>query len=271
MSSSGAFVVTKEYQRFTEFVDAVRRDRYIGLCYGPPGVGKTLSARHYADWDSIHPYLQRRQRGLERYPRAIAPARLDSSCTVVWTPPVVIAPSQVHHQVLGSCTALDEAIQERHRTEWKRRPAFRFSYVELLVVDEADRLKTAALETLRDLYDRTALGLVLIGMPGMQRRLARYPQLYSRVGFAHEFRPLATDEVTSVVTNHWRELGLQVPSGEFNDPDAVAAVVRTTGGNFRLIQRLFAQITRILDVNHMDVVTKDVVEAARGSLIIGPP
>jgi DNA transposition AAA+ family ATPase len=166
---------------------------------------------------------------------------------------------------------LDEAIQERHRTEWRRRPAFRFPYVELLIVDEADRLKTAALETLRDLYDRTALGLVLIGMPGMQRRLARYPQLYSRVGFAHEFRPLATDEVTSVVTNHWRELGLQVPSGEFNDPDAVAAVVRTTGGNFRLIQRLFAQITRILDINRMDVVTKEVVEAARGSLIIGPP
>jgi DNA transposition AAA+ family ATPase len=73
------------------------------------------------------------------------------------------------------------------------------------------------------------------------------------------------------VTNHWRELGLQVPSGEFNDPDAVAVVVRTTGGNFRLIQRLFAQITRILDVNQMDVVTKDVVEAARRSLIIGPP
>jgi hypothetical protein len=32
-----------------------------------------------------------------------------------------------------------------------------------------------------------------------------------------------------------------------------------------------AQIARILDVNEMDVVTKDVVEAARGSLIIGPP
>jgi DNA transposition AAA+ family ATPase len=108
-------------------------------------------------------------------------------------------------------------------------------------------------------------------MPGMQRRLARYPQLYSRVGFAHEFRPLATDEVTSVVTNHWSELGLQVPSGEFNDPEVIAAVVRTTGGNFRLIQRLFAQVTRILDINRMDVVTKDVVEAARESLIIGPP
>jgi hypothetical protein len=39
-----------------------------------------------------------------------------------------------------------------------------------------------------------------------------------------------------------------------------------TGGNFRLLHRLFVQIERILKIDGLSVVTDDVVEAARSTL-----
>ncbi|HEU5328637.1 MAG TPA: hypothetical protein VFU78_11135 [Thermomicrobiales bacterium] len=53
------------------------------------------------------------------------------------------------------------------------------------------------------------------------------------------------------------------------DAEAVAAMLRITGGNFRLVQRLCSQIMHILDINALQVVTAEVVEAAREKLGIG--
>ena len=47
------FIETKEYKRFAEFCDACIKYKYIGICYGAPGVGKTLSSRYYCNWDNI--------------------------------------------------------------------------------------------------------------------------------------------------------------------------------------------------------------------------
>jgi hypothetical protein len=65
-------------------------------------------------------------------------------------------------------------------------------------------------------------------------RLARYPQFYSRIGFAHEFQPLAAKEIQQLLARRW-----------------------------------LTQMERILEIDALQEVTKAVVEAARESLVIG--
>jgi DNA transposition AAA+ family ATPase len=68
-------------------------------------------------------------------------------------------------------------------------------------VGEIERLKLQHLEQLRDIYDQHDVAMIFIGMPGIEKRLARYPQLYSRIGFAHEFNKLSKDE-TNFILEH---------------------------------------------------------------------
>jgi DNA transposition AAA+ family ATPase len=139
----------------------------------------------------------------------------------------------------------------------------------LLIIDEADRLKMAGLDQIRDIFDRGGIGVVLIGMPGLEKRLARYPQLYSRIGFVHEFRPLSQAEVRQLLLERWSPPEASLPDDGPADEESIATIIRVTGGNFRLLHRLLTQVGRVLEINRLASVTRPVVEAARESLVIG--
>ena len=52
-------------------------------------------------------------------------------------------------------------------------------------------------------------------------------------------------------------------------PEVIASLIRMTGGNLRLLTRLLTQIEQVLRVNDLHLVSNEVVEAARDSLVIG--
>ena len=52
-------------------------------------------------------------------------------------------------------------------------------------------------------------------------------------------------------------------------PEVVARLVRMTGGNLRLLTRLLTQAERVLSVNDTQIISVEIVEAARDSLVIG--
>jgi DNA transposition AAA+ family ATPase len=304
------FVMTNEHRRFAEFCDACRQSRYIGLCYGAPGVGKTLSAVHYTN--SVRLAMPAASRLGAEAEWAVGTV----SNTVLYTPEVVNSPRRIEqdlrilrHQLRMLAVEIwleDQRAQYQARKQEEAllppkrvesairqngkvvqlyesaatpRSPFGATYAhqretmpdltDLIIIDEADRLKTASLEQVRDIFDHSDLGMVLIGMPGLEKRLSRYPQFYSRVGFVHAFRPLTTAQVRTLLGRKWSPSGVILPEEGVTEEATLAAIIRVTGGNFRLLHRLLTQIARIVEINALSEVTQDVVEAAREALVIG--
>ncbi len=106
-------------------------------------------------------------------------------------------------------------------------------------------------------------------MPGLEKRLARAPQLYSRIGFAHQMDPMPEEETRDFLEKRWSHR-VKAYSDDFTDKEAVTAILRIARGNLRLIDRLMTQVDYVLLANQLQAVTKEVVETARENLIIGP-
>ena len=277
MKMMNKFIITQEYRRFAEFCKACHKEKYIGLCYGPAGVGKTMSANHYAGWDSVLKQIgiakSNSNGGWIRARPTISMARFN---TIVYTPELVNSAKTVKEDILELIhifnhlkerSTYGEIIPGEDKIRLK-------SYVELLIIDEAERLQARSLEQIREIYDHHysiydglhRMGVIFIGMPGIEKRLIRFPQLYSRIGFAHTFKSLQNAEIESVIQTNCK---VTINAGDVMDQDAMAAMARITQGNFRLINRLLRQSIRVMQINKLPFISKEVVEAARECLVIG--
>jgi hypothetical protein len=143
---SGPVIATSEHGRFVEFANAVRKHRYIGLGFGAAGVGKTLSARRYANWQCTEPLLldwgAHRKRS-----DAVAYTDLAKARTIFYTPAVsaTAGPLRRDLQQLLHCA---NACIDMHGARGQRREDLDclLNHIELIIIDEAERLGTPALE-----------------------------------------------------------------------------------------------------------------------------
>ena len=225
-------------------------------------MGKTVSARHSCRWDEFETLVgppPHRVSGIPR--RESGPWR-----TVLYTPGVTNTPRSIERDidaiwraVFGLATRLHQSSEQRPRPE---PPA-------LVIVDEADRLKTAGLEQVRDLYDRRHIGLVLIGMPGLQKASGAVSAAVRARRVRPPVPPLGGAELRNVIRCPSQQLGLGLELHDGTDASVLSTIVRITGGNFRLVERLFAQIRRVAQINEVTTLTPELVAAAQESLVIG--
>lgn len=235
------------------------------MCHGRPGVGKTRSAREFASFPDLGDYAALRPIVPHIAEKVACCRAVFYTVSVSNTPKTIDAVLGLNLIKLGYARltiAGDGSLDDVTHTAAR-------AACPLVIVDEADRLSIKSLEHLRDLSDRQGFGLILMGMPGLEKRLARYAQFYSRIGFVHEFKPLTEAEMRLLLATHAGDFGISFDPAQLDAIEAQAAVIRITRGNFRLMERLFAQMRRIMTLNRVDQVSPDIVQAARDCLVIG--
>ena len=217
----------------------------IGLIVGPPGTGKSQVCEVLAD----------------RMAAAMTVVRLvDVSLTSAASLDRALA-RQLNIQ--AAADSLHESIIERmEQTDQPR---------VLLILDEAQSLPAAVLESVRRLTNVMAGGVrqmtaILAGGPGLDETLAE-PSLQSlaqRIATRCYLHPMTNDQTARYVAETISRLGGQVH--ETIEPAAIDAVHHACSGVPRLINQLMTLAIDVADESSDETITVSVVERAWASL-----
>ena len=86
----------------------------------------------------------------------------------------------------------------------------------------------------------------------------------------HQYRTLDREEQQELVEQQVSSFRWGRGKDRRIEKEALAQIIRMTGGNFRQMERLLTQIKRILEINpQVDQVSREVVEAVREQLVFG--
>lgn len=241
-------VPTLQMQQVKDVCAALRQARMMGLLVGLPGVGKTWAVQHAAQ--------------LEPEPDVFI-----ASPVLYTTADVVNTPEALLHNLLN-CLGPDHRTTVPDMTQmvccWLHR-----RMVELIIIDEADRLDVISWELLRDIHERTRCAFLFVGQPGLQAAFYRNERLLNRVSLIIEMTPLTFDQLTAFVLQWQKKRGSGCAGGEWclmpkriaSDLHCLKEIYRVTLGNLRRVQQFLEEAERVARVNDERFVELPVVQA----------
>jgi len=234
------FIVTTQVKEMSAVCCALIETGEMGVVYGEPGVGKTLTA------EAISQKWQKRSS-----PKAVY-LEADVGST----------PSGIAKKVLRSMADLRPANAADATRIIEN--LTRESHWDLLIIDEAERLNHHSLEMLRSIYDRTRVPILLIGMFELVRHLRSHKKFYSRIGISYKYEPLSFHQLSGYLSN----LHPLLADIEENDEKTLLDFIyKTTRGEFRRINRLVKQAERVQKANNHPVLSLSVFESASELLL----
>lgn len=207
------FVKTANLHRFLAGLDALEKraapEACIMVVTSEPGYGKTRTLHWYSTQSADAIYL----RAKSGYTRHWFLAELLKELNGV--------PSSKNEDMFREAV---KRMQGRNYT---------------LIVDEAEHAvaDTQVLEAIRDLADLLETPVVLVGMEAIQARIARHPQISSRVAAVVQFQPASVEDITQVAKELMDGLVLQ--------DELIADIQKQTKGRMREVMNALAVCERV--------------------------
>jgi DNA transposition AAA+ family ATPase len=198
------FIYTNNVKSMFELADLLMNNDVntpgLGLYYGEPGLGKTEAAQHLCLERTDYVYI-----------------RAKTAWTIRWMLNDLL--NEVNEQGSGRTELAYERIVKVLREQPR-----------LIVIDEVDHMMhdSKVIETLRDIYDESGNPFLMVGMQGAERKLKRFPHLYSRFAEVKVAEKISSKEIM-LVADRLCELPME---------DKIAGwIYERTNGEFRKIMR----------------------------------
>ncbi len=219
------FVKTKNVRAFVALAEKLKNAPSnvpkIGLVYGEPGLGKTNTILWWSlKQDAV---LVTAANGMSR----------------IWFLKTLV-------------TELGEEPKKRAYELFDQAVTKLIEHPQILIVDEVDYLvdSTRAIETVRDLHDRTGIPVLLVGMGAADKKLKRYKHLYDRLLGIYKFVPFDLEDVKKIVTTL-----CEVPVD-----DDVIEIIAKNANRLRQIVIYILKIEELAQTNGYKRITKQDLE-----------
>ncbi len=196
----------------------------LGVVWGRAGRGKTMAARRHAVSNRAV-YLRALQ---DETPTAMLSRLCGELVKIDGATPRTASAAKTM-----ACGLLDKS----------KRP---------VLVDEADRLKMPLVEHLRDIHDLTGVPVVFVGEDSLWPMLNSKRRIWSRVTQAVEFGPVTSEDVMLYAS---KAAGLSLA------PEAALALEQRSEGDFRLLHRDMAALSRMAKTARIHEVSADMIQA----------
>ncbi|HSW39215.1 MAG TPA: ATP-binding protein [Acidobacteriota bacterium] len=218
------FIETANTRKFNEICDELAGDTSLvgpslAMVTGPAGRGKTEAAKHYAiNTEAIY----------------IPPMNIRSPAMVLRE--IAFELAKVRPTRSDACLAVIGEEMSKNRR--------------MVLIDEADLLDTKVLEMLRNLNERFACPVCLIGEDDLKGRIASRRRLASRIRRRMDFGAINQQDIAFFFQ---QALGLR-PS-----PDITAPIHKHAAGDWRPVLTAAAGIERAMKASGINDLTREMV------------